>query len=351
MLAKQPTLIRPLVRITRKRTLSHAGEVLVSAGQEVNGSEVIAQTNLHDHHLLVDVKQALQLKKVEEVTKILNCKLGERLEEGDIIAETGGIFNRVVRAPMNGVVAVISGGKVILEVQGRREQLKAGYSGIVVEVMHRSGAVIQCQGALVQGVWGNHQSGSGLLMQIGNDASSELDPKFLSVDLRGAVLFAGTLRHVDVLRNLASMNIRGLILGTMSAALIPMAMDLKFPVLLTDGFGNIGMNLAAYQILNTNVNRELNLIANPPNELTGSKPEAFIPLPADGEEPNDVLSLKPGRMVRILSYPNQGQIGEILRIHTGKVKLSNGILARAATIQLTDKKQITVPLENLDLLE
>jgi hypothetical protein len=324
---------------------------MVSAGQAVNGSEVIAQANLHDHHVLIDVKDALQIKKVDDVLKILNCKVGDRLEEGDIIAETGGMLKRVVRAPMNGVVAVISGGKIIMEVQGRREQLKAGYSGVVMQVLHKNGAIIQCHGALVQGVWGNRQSGSGLLMQIGNDATSELDPKFLSVDLRGAILFAGTLRQVDVLRNLANLNIRGLILGTMSAGLIPLCMELKFPVMLTDGFGYIGMNLAAYEILSTNVNREINLIANPADEITGDKPEAFIPLPAEGDEASEVLSLKPGRMVRIMTYPNQGQIGEILRINPGKVKLQNGILARAATIQLTDKKQISVPLENLDLLE
>jgi transcription antitermination factor NusG len=350
MLSKQPTLIRPLVGITRKRVLSHAGEVMVSAGQEVNGSEIIAQANLHDHHVLVDVKDALQIKKMEDVAKVLNCKLGERLEEGDIIAETGRI-KRIVRAPMSGVVTAISAGKVILEVQGRREQVRAGYSGVVMQVLHRQGAVIRCNGALVQGVWGNRQSGSGILMQIGNDASSELETKFLSVDMRGALLFAGSLRQTEVLRQLANLNIRGLILGTMAASMIPLAREVKFPIMLTDGFGYIGMNLAAYEILNTNVNREVNLIAYPADDITGDKPEAFIPLPADGEEPSEVLSIKPGRMVRIMSYPNQGQIGEILRINPGKVKLQNGILARAATIQLTDKKQITVPLENLDLLE
>ena len=125
MLSKQPTLIRPLVCINRKRVLSHPGEVAVSAGQAVNGSEVIAQANLHDHHVLVDVKEALQIKKVDDVVKILKCKLGEQLEEGDIIAETGGMFKRVVRAPMSGVVSVISGGKIILEVQGAQRAGKS----------------------------------------------------------------------------------------------------------------------------------------------------------------------------------------------------------------------------------
>ncbi len=351
MLAKQPTIIRPLVCINRKRVLSSAGEVLVATGQEVNGSEVVAHADLHDHHILVDVRQALQVKKIEAVMALLSCKVGERLEEGDIIAETGGFLKRVVRAPMNGVVTAISGGKVILEVQGRREQVRAGYSGVVLEVLHRTGAILQCHGALVQGVWGNHQISSGLLMQIGNDATSELDPRFLTVDLRGAVIFSGTLRNTEVLKTLTSLNIRGLILGTMAASLQSLAMEVKYPILLTDGFGDIGMNLAAYQILNTNINRELNLIADPADELTGTKPEAFIPLPAVGEEPNDVLSLKPGRIVRILSHPYQGQIGEVLRIHSGKTKLANGILARTADLRLSDKKQITIPIDNLDLLE
>jgi hypothetical protein len=351
MLAKHPTLIRPLVNIERKRMLSGIGEVTVSTGQEVNANELVAQAELHDHHILVDVRQALQIKKVDQVAEILHCKPGERLEEGDIIAETGGLFKRVVRAPMNGVVAAISSGKVILEVQGRREQLRAGYGGIVTQVVHRKGVLIQSHGALIQGVWGNRLSGSGLLTQIGDQPAFELEANLLTVDLRGAVLFSGILRNAEALRNMVALSLRGLILGSMSAALQSLAMELKFPVMLIDGFGDIGMNLAAYEILHTNVSRELNLIAEPVDELSGSRPEAFIPLPADGEEPDDVLSLKPGRIVRILSHPYQGQIGEILKIHSGKTKLPNGILARSADIRLQDKKQITMPVDNLDLLK
>ena len=171
------------------------------------------------------------------------------------------------------------------------------------------------------------------------------------MELRGGLLFAGVLNNSEVLHNLVSLSIRGLIVGSMSAALQPMAMEVKFPIMLTDGFGNIGMNLAAYEILHTNIGRELNLITEPPDELTGSRPEAFIPLPADGEEPNDVLSLKPGRRVRILSHPYQGQIGDILKIHAGKTKLPNGILARCAEIRLQDKRQVSMPVDNLDILE
>jgi hypothetical protein len=351
MLAKQPTLIRSLIRIERKRTLSCPGDVFVATGQEVNGSEAIAQTILHNHHTVVDVRQALRIKKIRQVADILKCKVGEHLDEGDIIAETGGFIKRVVRAPMNGIVTTITAGKVILEVQGRREQLNAGYSGVVTEVYHHSGALIEGHGALVQGVWGNNQSDSGELIQLGDSASAAIDPHFLSVELRGVILFSGTLQSAEVLKTISELSIRGLILGTMSSALLPLALGLKIPLMLTDGFGDIGMNLAAYQILNTNVNREIDLVANSADELSGTKPEAFIPLSAKGEETNDILSLKIGRKVRILCHPYQGQIGKILQIQPGKIKLPNGIFAGSASIRLMDNKQITVPLENLDLLE
>ena len=256
MLAKQPTHIRPLVNIERKRLLSGIGEVTVSTGQEVNAGEMVAQAELHDHHILVDVRQALQLKRADDVLKVLNCKPGEKLEEGDIIAEAGGLFKRVVRAPMNGVVTAIAAGKVILEVQGRREQIRAGYSGIVTQVMHRKGVLIQSHGALVQGVWGNHSSGSGILTQIGEGAAAEMEARFLTMDLRGAILFAGRVNNAEILRNLVTLSVRGLIVGSMSAALQPLALEVKFPFMLTEGFGNIGMNLAAYEILHTVVNRK-----------------------------------------------------------------------------------------------
>ena len=63
---------------------------------------------------------------------------------------------------------------------------------------------------------------------------------------------------------------------------------MRFPIMVTEGFGAIPMNSAAFKLLTTNNKREATVNAEHFDRYTGSRPEVIIPLPISSEpdEPN-----------------------------------------------------------------
>ncbi|MDZ4159000.1 MAG: hypothetical protein U1B80_04340, partial [Anaerolineaceae bacterium] len=177
--------------LRRERLLPLEGRVLVSPGQNVSAAEVIAEAYLKDEHILIDVRQALGLPRQLNLAQFITRRVGERVEAGDILAQTSGIFRRVLRSPMPGEIIMISGGKIMLEVQRAVTRVLAGYHGEVTEVIENRGAIIEAHGALLQGVWGNGRIDQGMLLMPASAREIELLPDRFDVNTRGAVVFAG----------------------------------------------------------------------------------------------------------------------------------------------------------------
>ncbi|HMN62220.1 MAG TPA: hypothetical protein PJ988_17765, partial [Anaerolinea sp.] len=154
MLAKV-THISGLANVRRTRILPVNGRVLVSPGQRVHASDVLAETNNATRHVLLDVRRWLGYARVDEAQRTIIRQEGEKVQKGDIIAETGGLFSRIVRAPDDGQVVTISAGRVLLEVESQPVQILAGISGVVTDLIPERGATVEGNGALIQGVWGN----------------------------------------------------------------------------------------------------------------------------------------------------------------------------------------------------
>ncbi len=344
------THILPLTRIRRSRMLPGKGLVLAMSGQRVNATEVIAEMDIPGPHILLDIRRALGMKRYDETLKLIDRKVGDRLEKGDVIAQTDGIVQRVVRAPFNGKIIAIQKGQVLLEQPGGKLELKAGLSGIIIDVLPEHGVVIEASGALLQGVWGNHRTNIGMLLCQSETPDQELTRSNLDMSMRGAIVQAGYLGNPDALAAANELPVRGLILGSMASHLIPPAMKANFPILLTEGFGRIPMNSKAYKLLRTNEKRDVTLNSNWDANL-GDRPELFITLPADGNPVLDTTEFLPGKTVRIHSAPYAGQTGVISTVRSGQTRFANGLRAPAADVRLENEQVVSLPLANLDVLE
>ena len=102
----------------------------------------------------------------------------------------------------------------------------------------------------------------------------------------------------------------------MTSELIPVAMRLPYPILLTEGFGRLPMNSPAYALLQSNAGREATLDGRMGSIYESQRPEVIIPLPASRQ-----------------------------------VSMPSGILARSATVDLEGIGAATVPLANLEILQ
>jgi hypothetical protein len=345
------THILPLSRIRRARLLPGTGKVLVRTNQKVATADPIAEANMGGKHMVVNVRRALGISNVKDVERLIDRKVGEKLQKGDVIAQLGSFLPRVVRAPADGEIVAINNGQVLLEVQATLFQVKAGFSGVVTEIVPERGAIIETHGVLIQGVWGNKIVDQGMLLTLAKSTDDVITRERLDVSMRGAVVMAGHCARADALTMANELPLRGLILGSMKAELVPLANTLSFPLIVLDGFGQIPMNSAAFRLLSTNEKRDVNLNATPWNPQFGDRPEIVIPLPVEGELPREVDDFRPNQTVRVQGAPYASQIGTLIQVKTGTTTLMNGLRVPAADIRLENDEIVSIPLANLDVLE
>ncbi len=344
--------ILPLTSISRRRLLPVAGQVLVRKGQKVNTTDIIAECDLSPHHLWLDIAAGLGISP-ERADHHLQRAPGDPISEGDILAGPVGWTKRVIRSPGNGKVILTGQGKILLALESKPYQLLAGMPGEVTALIPGRGAVIETVGALIQGVWGNGLIDSGKLQVVIARPEEILIAERFKDELHQTIVLAGFCGDAEVLNIAARLSIRGLILASISASLVPLARQLPFPVIVLEGFGLLPMSSAAFQLLTSHAGRHISLNAVDLEASQNQRPEIVIPLPAEERPPQspDISILRPGARVKIVRAPHQAQIGRIVNIRSDLYRLPNGIQAQAADINLENGIRVILPLANLEVLD
>jgi hypothetical protein len=354
------THVLPLTNLRRQRLLPAPGRVLARKGQQVNALEVVAEADLEPGHQLLDIGNALGVTP-QKAEAAMQRQPGERVAQGDLIAGPVGWPKRVVRATHPGEIVKVRKGQVLVKLDSPQYQLRAGYPGRVAALIGERGVEIVSTGALVQGAWGNGNLDFGLLNVLVRRPEDVFSADQLDISLRGSIVLAGFCSEEGVLRGAEELPVRGLVLASMSAALIPVAASLSFPVLVLEGFGLLPINSAAFRLLTSNQGREAAVIAEPRERYGFARPELFIPLPVDEAaadaaasawaEPREAAMLAPGLRVRALRAPYSSQIGVVIALRPDQETFSSGIRAPAATVRLESGSQVVLPLANLEVLE
>ena len=343
--------VLPLATITRERTLPVAGKVNVHVNQRVNPTDVVAEANFAREHVLLDVARTFGVTP-NAADKMIRVKEGDRLQQGALVAESGGLIPRSIKAPRAGRVMIVGSGQVLMEVGDSRVELRAGLPGVVTQVLPEKGVVIRTAGALIQGVWGNGRIDNGLMVNLLEKPDDVLNPERLDVSLRGSVILGGHVRDQETLRAAAELPVRGLILSSLLSPLIVPAYQMRYPIIVTDGFGAMPMNSAAFKLLTTNNKREATVNAEHFDRYSGNRPEVIIPLPvsSDPPEPNSFEAWHPGVVVRLRRPPNAGMIGTLSNLPAGLSTLPSGLRAPAAEVRLENGETVLVPLVNLEVV-
>jgi hypothetical protein len=345
------THILPSAVIQRERIMPSTGRITARRGQAVKPIDVVAEARLRPEHLLLDIARGLGLT-ASEADHYIQRRAGDEVGEGDVIAGPVGIARRVVRSPKSGTVVVAGDGQVLLELEGEFSELKAGYAGVVTDIVGDRGVVIESVGSLVQGVWGNGKINFGLLNVLARTPDELVAPAMMDVSLRGSVVMAGYCEDERVLTSAEELPIRGLILASMDSALVSIAVSVSYPIVLIEGFGNIPMNQDAFNILTSGTMREASLNAEPWDRIANTRPEVVIALP-EGVAPEvlrDSAVFTTGQTVRVVSPPYKGMVGTLTNLLPGLSILPSGIRAEAAGVRLLNGDTVQVPLSNLEVM-
>lgn len=343
--------ILPLTTIRRERLLPVNGRVIARVDQKVTPLDVVAEANYGQDHLLIDVASVLGIQTAM-AQDLIQVKAGQTIPRGQIIAQRTGLIPQILRAPATGRVILVGSGRVLIEAGEGTFELRSGIPGTVTRQIPERGVEITFNGALIQGVWGNGQMGLGLMLPVADTPDEVLSVDRFDVSLRGAVLLAGHCNDPAALQAAGDLPVRGMILGSLSPPLFPLALQMGYPIVVMDGFYQRPMNSAAYNLLTTNIKREATLNAEPLDRYSGVRPEIFIPLPITQEPfpPREVEAFAPGLSVLLTRAPLAGAVGTLTSLLPGLTIIPSGLRLAAAEIRLESGEKIVVPLANLEVI-
>lgn len=320
------TRVSANARIRRSRRLPIPGEVSGAIGMRVGAQDVIARA------YPPKTRRALSLTRVIGVTegdvpKRLLKHVGEPVEAREIIIARPinfGVQRLVYRAPEAGQITAIQGSWMILDIYGQPYDVPALYRGTIVGVEPRQGGIIEAQGALVQGAWGSSTPGSaakelvGVIKWLNKAQEWVLSPESIESDARGAILIAGGGVTQAALERAAEIGVGGLVVGSLYPELRRFALGLKFPLMVTEGFGSKPMCAPIYDLLTVLNGQEAALNGSyAPRGPDAVRPELFVPLAAsrmlssDVSEQTEHLEMTARGRVRGLCEPYLGLIGTL----------------------------------------
>jgi hypothetical protein len=325
--------------------------VLCRYGDQVVSDRIIAETDVAMGYHLLDLEYHLQTRRLD-LKRMLVKRVGDTVEEGEVIARAGWLFRRVCASPVKGKLVDARRGKVLIETVPEHIDLRAFYPGKVVNVIPERGALIEIACALVQGVWGTGREIRGQLDCVVPDRESVLTADMIHVSQMGTVLAGGRTLEPEAIDAAVENEVGAIVVGSLSSRLLPAIEASGLSVMATEGFGDYPMNEQMFGLLLSNVGRDACLSPVVRTRWDVHRPEIVIPLVQETVPPTlePEMGLEVGMSVRALRAPYANMVGRVTALPTTPRRLASGVHARGAEVDLAPAGKVFVPFENLEIL-
>lgn len=274
MITKSPHN-QTLTTVYKTRLLPTWGKVLVRVGQEVDATEAVAEAKTNLQHSLINIAYGLGVS-IDKCEEYIKRDIGDNVNEGSIIAERGK-SGRIVRAPRDGVIISIDNGVILLQSNNEITKLKAGFPGKVEKLITSKGVIVSSTGYYIEGTWGNGNINTGLLPSITTSHKEPLEMDMLKSEHQNIVSFAAWCDDPSIFKFAIDNDWKGMIFGSLPAKYIPILIELPFPVLLLEGFGKVSIDSKTFELLNSNLGKNISVDAIPNLDVVNNKTGFFIP--------------------------------------------------------------------------
>ncbi len=349
------TRVVPNMVMRRERMLPVRGDVYVEAGARVEPSDIIASASLPSVAHLLNVARALSLND-EELASSLRVSVGDLVAEGDVLAVGGGpsrLFSRSYRSPVKGVLAAISNGRLIVLSSRTTVELEAHYKGTVMNVMSALGAIIEMNGALIQGVWGSGKEGFGVLKVIVSDPAQSIDPEAIDVTCRGTVLVVGASVGEEALYRAQEMDVKAMVVGGLDAGLRELASSMPFPVVVTEGMGKFTISAPIFDVLKLHEGQEVSVRGTVQARGGAVRPEVVIYVPQVTGEPvaesRPEFRLQEGSEVRIVRGTRLGKTGRVVGFPSDALEVETGSSLKSVALRIEGGEEVLAVRANVEL--
>jgi hypothetical protein len=330
------------------------GTVRITEGKRVDIRDVVASGVLPSCHVVLEAASYFGLRKPEALDGLMLVEPGDVVEERQVLAGKNPNRGKRLLAPFKAVVAQVENGRIILQEMPELINLEAGVRGRVVRVHPGRGVVVEAEGALVQGVWGNNRHTIATLRLEPDGGLAGVVSDALDMRYSGALVVTRsplTMRGLEVMEE---HSFSGVIAPSMDSSLGLAALDTTRVILLTEGFGNMRMSVAVFNMLVELEGHQATIDARMSSRWESRFPELVINISGkEGQRPslpNVMLSLREGMTVRVTREPFVGYTGRVLHLPKTPILLDNGLRVPCAQVELVAGETIVVPLANLEVL-
>jgi hypothetical protein len=356
-----------------RRVLPIPGEVLAKVGDAVTARQVVARTFMPGDITPVNMANLLSVPP-GDVPECMLKKEGDRVEVGDPLAQTKGLFGMfksVQKSPAAGTIETVSGvtGQVIIRGEPVPVQVEAYLGGTVVEVIPREGVVIEAEVSLIQGIFGIGGEAHGRIAMACKGHEEELVPELITAAMKDCVVVGGARVTVDAIRKAIAVGAAALVAGGMDdqdlrevlgydlGVAITGSERIGLTIVITEGFGDIAMAERTFKLLASRRGNEAAVNGATQIRAGVMRPEILIPL-TEAELAREVAArdtdsglLSVGRPVRMIRDPYFGLIGTVSGLPSEPTVLGSGSKARVLEVKFESGETVTVPRANVELIE
>lgn len=354
--------------VRKLRELPIQGKVLCKVGDEVTAEQVVAEAELQGEMRIVRASDELGLAPTE-LPRALKVKEGDSVSKDDMLAEISGLwglFRQSVSSPLSGVIEFISTttGHIGVRAPATKLELSAYISGRVVEVQEGRSALIESNGAYVQGIFGvgGERLGKLKILPIGQNETFEA--RHVPADAAGQILVGGKNVSYVAIKAAIKAHAVGIVTSSVDdGALrellgydigVAITGDEQIPItlIITEGFGDLPLSNRVIDILKLHDGKVCSINGATQVRAGAIRPEIIIPLaspPAEiSSHDEGDGSLAVGRRIRCVRVPYFGELGTITELPTDPERIETGAWTRVLRATLDRGESVTVPRANVE---
>jgi hypothetical protein len=361
---KRSTVVRKL------RELPVPGEVLVAEGSAVQSGDVVARTFLPGDLHILRIAEKLGVEAFEVMAGLV-VKQGEQVRRGQLLCEHAGIFGLFKSrylCPCEGLVEFVmeKTGHVGVREAARPIEIKAYLSGRVAAVEARKSVLVECRGALIQGIFGVGGEREGVMRMLEVEPGETLQARHIPESCAGMILAGGCRPELEAIRKAAQGGAAGLVVGSIDDGALSGYLgydlgialtgdeDIGMTVVVTEGFGRIPISQRTLKLLGEFSGARASLNGATQVRAGAVRPEVVVchndERLADDAAPDDAeAGLSLGRAVRIIRVPYFGARGSIVELPYAAERIETGALARVLRVKLEGGEVVTVPRANVEV--
>lgn len=314
-----------------------------------------------------------------------NVKEGDTVYEGQALASAvvnpliGEAGVDYVYTPMGGVVEKIctKTGTITVVRPIKPSRVLAHIAGVVTEILPDYGAVVESQGAYLEGVFGIGGEKHGELVMVCGGLSEPLGDAGIDKNHKGSVLLAGSSVSLEALRKARDVGAAGLVVGGINNLDLVQFLGYEInvgltgqeqpglTVVVTEGFGELPMSPRAWELLASHAGRVASLDGTThiragairPQILfsEGGPPRDDVPQEPVFGEPFEVslhetVSLTVGDKVRCVREPYFGLWGTVEELPSELKVMESESPMEVAVVRLDGSGEtVVIPEANLEV--